>query len=85
MRRLALGNPLPGNNGFERWATDALREIERASAEDVEAVLSEFTVTEFTATRTLDASTATLDDLKNFVATMVDDIQKRGQKRSYAG
>lgn len=83
MKRLSLGNPLPGG-GFERWATEALREIERASAEDVEAVLSEFTVSNITETRTLDASAATLDDLRNFVATMVDDIQKRGQKRAYA-
>lgn len=82
MKRLVFGNPLPG--GFERWAASALREVERASAEDVEAVVADFTVTgTITETRTLNASTATATDLRNVLATLITDIQKRGQKRSY--
>jgi len=83
MRRLYRGAPLTGPD-FVRWATDALREIENASAEDIEVVVGDFTVTgSYTETRTLDASTATLDDLRAFVATLISDIKDRGGKRAY--
>lgn len=85
MRRFAFGSPTPGQGAFERWAAQALREIELASAEDIEAVLGEFTVTgTITETRTFDAATATANDLRNVLATLINDIKKRGQKRAYA-
>lgn len=84
MRRLVLGDPLPIPGGFEKWIENALREIERASVEDMEAIISEFSTTgAFTETRTFNAATATLGDLRNVLATLISDIKKRGQKRSY--
>lgn len=84
MSRLALGNPLPGPNGFQQWVLGALKAIEQASAEDIEAVLSEFSITgTLTERRSIDAGTATLDELRDFLCTMVNDIKKGGQKRSY--
>jgi transcriptional regulator of heat shock response len=84
MRQLSFGSPGPSDQGFRRWVEDSLRTIEQQSNEDMEAVLSEFTTTgSFTETRTFDASTATLADLRNFVATMFSDIKKGGQKRGY--
>lgn len=83
MRRLTFGDPLPG--GFEAWVKDALRQIENASLLDVEQIMLEYTVTgAFTETRTLDTATATLPDVVNFLATLISDIQRGGQKRSYA-
>lgn len=83
MRVLVFGDPLPQD--FERWATEALREIERASVEDIEAVLGEFSITgTLTEVRTFDAGTADVTVLRNVLATMISDIKKRGQKRSYA-
>lgn len=59
----------------------ALAEIERASyAERMVTVAQAFTVSNVTETRTLDASTATLADLRNFVGTLVLDMQRGGQK-----
>jgi hypothetical protein len=83
MKRLAFGSPLQASD-FPRWVTEALREIESASAEDVEATLSEFSYTgALTEVRTFDAATATATDLRNVLATLISDIKKRGQKRSY--
>lgn len=80
MRRLSFGSPA-GNK--EAWFEDALREIERASAEDIEATVSGFTTTgTLTERRTIDAGAATLAQLRDFVCTLVHDIKKRGQKRS---
>lgn len=70
--------------GWGEWVTKSLREIEKATVDDAEAVIGEFTIAEgFTETRTLDAATATLTDLANFVATLVSDIKKKGQKRTH--
>jgi len=82
MRPLNFGVQI---GAFEEWAKEAFREIESASNEDVEQVLSEFVITgTLTERRTIDAGTATLAELRDFVATMVNDIKKRGQKRTYA-
>lgn len=80
MKKLALGNPTwPGEVA---WAVRSLKTIERASFEDAETIFDDLTITgTYTATRTLDADTATLSDLIAFVATLVSDIQKRGQNR----
>lgn len=81
MKKLTLGRP----NGPQDigWAHNALKAIERASYEDVEQVLDDYEITgTFTETRTLDGGTATLADLRAFMATLVQDLQKRGQNRS---
>lgn len=62
-----------------KWLEDCLREFERASqATVVEA--DDFTVSNHTNTRTLDASTATLADVKNVLCTLIADMKKRGMK-----
>lgn len=85
MRRIVLGSPLPIKGGFETWVIEALRQLEDATAEDIEAVISEFSVTgTLTEQRTFNAGTATATDLRNVLATMISDIKKRGQKKTYA-
>lgn len=84
MKRLVLQQPLPGPKGFENWVTDTLREIERLTVEDIEQVVKEFSTTgAFTETRTLNVTTATASDIAAFLATLLSDIKKGGQKRSY--
>lgn len=81
MKKLSLGNPTsPSDIG---WAQRALKTIERASREDIETVFDGYTVVgTYTPTRTLDTDIAALPDLIAFVATLVTDIQKRGQNRT---
>jgi hypothetical protein len=81
MKKLALGNP--SSSADTGWAVRSLKAIERASYEDAELIFDDYTVTgTFTETRTLDVATATLPDLIAFIATLVTDIQKRGQNRT---
>lgn len=85
MRPVAFGNPPASSDleAFRKWVMDALREIERASHEDVGAVADDMTIVQtFTPTRTLDVTAGGLPTLENFVATFVDDMKKRGQKRT---
>ena len=60
----------------------ALREIEQASLEDACQIADGFTVSNFTETTTLDASTATTTQLADFVATFIDTLQRRGPNRT---
>jgi hypothetical protein len=81
VRRLSFGQP--ANQNDFGWCVRALKKIEQASVEDIEQVFDDYTVTgTFTETRTLDVATATLPDLIAFIATLVTDIQKRGQNRT---
>lgn len=81
MRKLALGTPARLDDAA--WAVRALKQIEQASYEDAELIFDDYTITgTFTDTRTLDVATATLADLIAFVATLVTDLQKRGQNRT---
>lgn len=81
MRRLSLG--APASQTDVGWAIRALKKIEQATAEDIEATINDLTIAgAYTETRTLTPGTATLPDLIAFVATMVSDIQKRGQHRT---
>jgi len=60
---------------------NAFQEISNASREDAVSIADAYTVTNFTASRTLNAGTATLAQLAAFVATFIDDLQKRGPNR----
>lgn len=76
-----LGQPASSND--LNWVHRALKKIEAATVEDIEQVVADFTVTgTYTETRALDASSATLPDVIAFIATLVTDIQKRGQHRT---
>jgi tripartite-type tricarboxylate transporter receptor subunit TctC len=80
----SFGRPTENTQeAINRWVEDALRQVERST--DVQEVLAEFSTTgSFTETRTFNASSATLGDLRNVLATMISDIKKKGQKRDYA-
>jgi hypothetical protein len=80
MRPLSLGYRFQGEN-FQQWAERAFREIELCSLEDAIVVADSYTVSNFTASRTLNAGTATTTQLANFVATFINDLQKRSANR----
>lgn len=85
MKQLSFGSPGAGQQAFQQWAQQAFQTIEQATSEDVEATLSEFSYTgTLTEARTFNAGTATVTEIRNVLATMISDIKKRGQKRSYA-
>ena len=60
---------------------ECLSEVERASQDDVAALANDFTIENHTATRALDAATATALDVANVLCTLLEDMQKRGMKR----
>lgn len=80
MRPVALGQPLSDSDAdVLRWARQALAEIETASQEGVELVADAFEFTgSHTERRTIDAGAATLAELRDYVATLVNDLKKRG-------
>lgn len=78
MKKLALGSGQDLG-----WALRSLKTIERASFEDAETVFDDYTISgAYTETRELDVDTATLPDLLAVFATLITDIQKRGQSRT---
>ena len=84
MRALYLGSPSESVMSVEQhrqWVHDAIQTIEQASHEDadVSVIAQDFTISNYTETRTLNAGTATLADLANVVATFIDDIKARGR------
>jgi hypothetical protein len=81
MRQLSLGFRFPGEDPIE-WMERAIREIERASLEDAMIVADSYTVSNFTESRSLSASTATTAQLANFVATFIYDLQRRSANRA---
>lgn len=83
MRKIFIGAPLsPEPKDFAQWVESSLREIERANIDDVDAaaVFKDFTASNYTATRTLNAGTATAADVANVLCTLIDDIKRRGSK-----
>jgi hypothetical protein len=83
MREVTLGQPgVSDAEAWKKWVERALNEIELASQEDVAMIASDFTVSNYTATRTLNAGTATLADIANVLCTLISDLQNRGSKRS---
>lgn len=83
MRPVILGRPAQKEaEAWRKWADECFAEIERASQDDIAAIAQDFTVTNHTPTRSLDAGTAALGDLVDFVCTFIEDLQKRGSKRN---
>lgn len=84
MRRYSVKAP-PRNSDketIERWLIGELRDIETSfRLGDVGPIADSYTVSNFTETRTLDASTATLSDILDVFCTFIDDLQQRGTKR----
>lgn len=84
MRPVSLGRPNVSNDpeAFRRWVLGAFAEIERASVEDAFVVADDFTVSNHTEKRTLNAATATTADIANVLCTLIEDLQNRGMKRN---
>lgn len=84
MRPISLGQPsvIADDKRFRAWVMQCMAEIERASYDDLVAVANDFTVSNHTKTRSLDAATGTLTDVKNVLCTFIEDLQNRGMKRS---
>jgi hypothetical protein len=70
---------------FEDWVKECMQAIEYASSEDVQAAVADFEITgTLTELRTINAGTGTLAEVRNLICTLISDIKKQGQKRSYA-
>lgn len=80
MRKLSFGP----RQAVDPIAEQRFRDIEGASKEnDPIDIASAFNITgSYTVTRTLNASTATLADVRNFIATLVDDLKRGGTNRT---
>lgn len=84
MRQVYFSRPANPNDekAFKDWVQQCMAEIENASYDDLATVANDFSVSNHTKTRTLDASTGTLTDVKNVLCTFIEDLQNRGMKRS---
>lgn len=82
--RLLMSRPATSSHqDFQRWVEQCFAEIERNSYNlDARQIAQDFTVTASTPLRTIDASTATLADLRNFVATFIADLKQGGMKKT---
>lgn len=77
-----LAPPTKEPERFAQWVKDCMSEIDRASNEQAEAVADAYAPSNYTATRTLDAATASAADIANVLCTFLDDLKNRGTKRS---
>jgi len=66
--------PDPGREFDPEWAQDLVRTLNQASVDDSAPKGVGYAVSNFTELRTLDASTATLQNTKDFIATLVQDL-----------
>ena len=83
MRKANIGSPRGrATDEFSKWVGSALKELERASYEEIPGEIADaYTMTNFTATRTLDAASATATDVANVLATFLTDMKARSVKK----
>lgn len=78
---------LPERGGFPddvAYLLECMDAIDRHSYEDVYEAIKDFSFTgTHTERRTINAGTATLAELRDYVCTIIRDIKQQGQKRSY--
>ena len=69
------------------WVMNGFRELERElNTAGAEEIADAYTVENFTETRTLNAGTATVEDVANVLCTLLYDLKQRGTKRGqYSG
>ena len=79
MRRVMVGNPPTGATLKQRvdWLEKAVVQIAQASHDEPFDRFDEFTVTNVTESRTLDADTVTTAELADVVGTLLTDIKGR--------
>ena len=76
------GTPQAGREAD--WLMDAIREIESASADaDIGELADAYSIAHAPTTpvRSLDCATATLANVRDFLGTLITDLQKRGTHR----
>ncbi len=84
MRPVTLGAPR-GASDKEKldWCVRSLQEISRATREaDPNVAADGFDTSNVTETRSFDADTVTLAVLADVVGTFIEDLKRRGQKRT---
>lgn len=67
------------NESTDEFLDRSLQAISEATFQDLDEVLQSYAVTGFSAKRDLDAGTATVADVANFLATLINDIKSAGQ------
>lgn len=83
MRALDLQTEKPPGMSTEQWIGEQLAKINEASQADVAAVCADaFTIANFSELRTLDSSTATLDEVRKALGTLIRFMQQRAPDRS---
>lgn len=71
--------PEPANDYDANWAADLVRVLNQESVDNSQPKGTGYTIAAgFTPTRSLDASTATLQNTKDFLATLVQDLINAG-------
>lgn len=81
MRQARLRWPDPPSNieQMPDWARELVRFLEQDAQEDAQSINAEtYVVTNYTPTRTLDASTATVSDVADVLATLIADFIEAG-------
>jgi hypothetical protein len=78
MRRVTFRPRLAGED-IEKYVARCFQEISEASNEDAMTIADNFGVSNFTASKSIDVATVTLPQLASFVATLVDELQRRGK------
>lgn len=84
MRPVSFMSPPPFDADTEtkiNWLMEAMTEIERASYEDPSEIADAMTIENHTATRSLDPTACTLNEVANVVATLISDTRNRGVNR----
>ena len=70
--------PDPGEKYDQGWASDLVRTLNQASVDESQPKGVGYSVANFSELRTFDASTATLQNTKDFLATLVQDLLDAG-------
>lgn len=66
---------------YTNWVRESFNEIERASFDDAITVVDSYSVANYTELRTIDGTSGTLGDVRNFLCTLINDLKNRGVKR----
>lgn len=85
MRQITLiGFPQGSLEQKFSWLHQQLREVETASREnDAVLLANNFVITgAYTPRRTIDATAATLTEVREFLATFIDDLKRGGSTRT---